>query len=456
MNNNNFSTMDAKSIINEFLNKFNQTDGAEYHFNILEEQQGNIVENSHTNILIRLLSYKNRFGYIFLQSFCERFFEKFTGNLNVDNIIFETESPLCSTANGNGRMDGLIYSKNNSKYDFAIIIENKINCAPAGEKQLEKYINSVSEKSNIFSQQTKNNYKKIWVVYLTREGNEKPDKDSCDFLKKEFDCTIDANGEITGERYAALSYSDDILPWLKDEIIPMVPIADIILYSGLIQYADYLDRLFGYDYNKNMSNQIDAFLLDEISGENSVCQKNKMLTELYDEVNERLKNDQYKQYKDLLSALKKSINRINRSLIADFINASCDYFEGNYPNGIRLFNRCFVKHSMDFRFVFFTDESWPKSIHFEWFPLRDRLCKDTTYHLCFHIEDNRLREIFRTTNIGTLLVKLGYKKVNNHGFSYSKEVTLSKPILCMTYDKLKAELINVYQNVALHQKSLIE
>lgn len=433
--------MNTTSIIDAFLQANIQTNGAEYHFNILEEQQGNIVENSHTNILIRLLSYRNRFGYIFLQSFCDRFLANFTGIPNGGNIIFETESPLCGTANG--RIDGLIYSKD----DFAIIIENKINGAGAMPAQLERYITSVNRDKRIFSQQPQIDYSKIWVVYLTREGNEKPDEASCKFLtnKNQFGCDM-IDDEITGERYAALSYSDDILPWLKDEIIPMVQIADIDLYSGLKQYTDYLDRLFGYDYDKNMSNQIDAFLLDEISGENSVCQKNKMLTELYDEVNERLKNDQYKQYKDLLSALKKSINRINRNLIADFINASCDYFEGNYPNGIRLFNRCFVKHSMDFRFVFFTDESWPKSIHFEWFPLRDRLCKDTTYHLCFHIEDNRLREIFRTTNIGALLVKLGYKKVNNHGFSYSKEVTLSKPILCMTYDKLKAELINVYQN----------
>ena len=131
--------MDAKSIINDkdFLNIYNQTNGSEYHFNILEEQQGNIVENSHTNILIRLLSYKNRFGYIFLQSFCERFFNgNFQeDNINNGNIIFETESPLLNKTKGNGRMDGLIYSENK----FAIIIENKINCAPAGEKQLEKY-----------------------------------------------------------------------------------------------------------------------------------------------------------------------------------------------------------------------------------------------------------------------------------------------------------------------------
>lgn len=80
--------MDAKSIIDAFLQANIQTNGAEYHFNILEEQQGNIVENSHTNILIRLLSYKNRFGYIFLQSFYKRFFN---GNFQEDNIIVKSK-----------------------------------------------------------------------------------------------------------------------------------------------------------------------------------------------------------------------------------------------------------------------------------------------------------------------------------------------------------------------------
>lgn len=452
MNNNNFSTMDAKSIINDkdFLNIYNQTNGSEYHFNILEEQQGNIVENSHTNILIRLLSYKNRFGYIFLQSFCERFFEKFTGNLNVDNIIFETESPLCSTANGNGRMDGLIYSKNNSKYDFAIIIENKINGAVAGEEQLKKYIVNVSGNNNILDSQTNNKYDRIWVVYLTREGNEKPDNKSCQFLIEKFGCAM-VDDEITGDRYAALSYSDDILPWLKDEIIPMVPIADIDLYSGLKQYTDYLDRLFRDDYD-----QIDKFLNKKIFKDEDVYKKREILETLYNDVNTRINDvntrikkeekkdddDKYKQY----NALAKSIKRINRGLIKDFIKASCEYFEENYQDGHKLFNRCYVKcgSGMDFNYIFFTDENWPKTIHFEWLSLSTKLWNENTqkYNLYFHIEDKKLRGLFTESLKNSLSEFTNVILLNK--ISYKKEVDLGAPILSMEYDKLKTALKEVY------------
>ena len=40
-----------------------------YHFNVLAEQCGNIVENSHTNLLMQLLEYRNKYGYVFLESF---------------------------------------------------------------------------------------------------------------------------------------------------------------------------------------------------------------------------------------------------------------------------------------------------------------------------------------------------------------------------------------------------
>lgn len=40
-----------------------------YNFNLLSEQCGTIVENSHTNILMRILQYKNRYGYVLLEDF---------------------------------------------------------------------------------------------------------------------------------------------------------------------------------------------------------------------------------------------------------------------------------------------------------------------------------------------------------------------------------------------------
>lgn len=40
-----------------------------FNFNVLAEQCRNIVENSHTNMLMRLLEYRNRYGYVFLEDF---------------------------------------------------------------------------------------------------------------------------------------------------------------------------------------------------------------------------------------------------------------------------------------------------------------------------------------------------------------------------------------------------
>ena len=50
---------------NSLLEKFaefckNNQDNIPYIFNVLDEQCGHIVENSHTNMLMKLLQYKNQ------------------------------------------------------------------------------------------------------------------------------------------------------------------------------------------------------------------------------------------------------------------------------------------------------------------------------------------------------------------------------------------------------------
>lgn len=429
--------MNTKAFINYILQNFFQTNIMPYNFNILEEQQGNIVENSHTNILVKLLEYNNCFGYIFLQTFCDRFFNIFTSHIKAGNVVFKTESPLIS--NNNERIDGLIYSKDN----FAIIIENKINGANNMPAQLERYIKDVKNNPKIFTQPN-NDYDKIYVVFLTKEGLEMPDQQSIKFLVKNFGCFGNVNG-ITGPRYVAINYRDDILVWLKDDVKTMVPCSDIVLYSGIVQYIDYLERMFNYCSKNALSNAIDNLLQSEINKINKVCKKNKALVELYEEVNKKRKQLTANQNIErvILTELKNSINRLNRKLISDFITVSCEFFEGRYTNCTKLFNSTFVQNCLDFRYVFFTDAAWPKSIHFEWFPLRDKLCKSNEYTLCFHIEDNRLRNLFlNSSKIVSLLNNLGFTKVNNHGFSYSKTIILSKPILLMSYINLQTELIN--------------
>ena len=443
--------MNTTDFIDKFLKKTFPSSAAPYHLNILEELQGNIVENSHTNILIKLLAYKSRCGYVFLKSFCDRFFSNFTGDLTRNDIVFETESPLVS--NPHERIDGLIYSNDN----FVIIFENKINGAGTMPCQLKRYIEDVRKNPNIFTQ-PKEDYENIWVVYLTRDGIRLPDPCSIIFLKEKFGCnmyndeidrdTAMNNGVIIGDRYAGINYRDDILVWLKEDVLPIAPFGDLVLVSAIIQYIDYLERLFDCGYANAQTNAIDDYLREEINKEECICEKNMSLVELYNEVNRRLRelDDNQRKERELLNELKKSIVRVNRELISDFIRASRDYFEGIYPGGIRLFDSTYVEHSLDFRYVFFNDARWPKNIHFEWLPLRDKLCKDKEYTLCFHIEDNRLVAVFSSSSIVSLLSKQGFTKVPHHRFAYSKKVTLPMPILTMNFPLLKSELIKVYQD----------
>ncbi len=116
-----------------------------YNFNVLDEQCGHIVENSHTNILIKLLQYKKQYGYVFLEDFLTYL------GIGIDivpsvKVDFEREANYKGTEK-NGRIDGLIFQKDN----FALIIENKVNGAGNQEEQIKKYIEGVCQDDKIFS-----------------------------------------------------------------------------------------------------------------------------------------------------------------------------------------------------------------------------------------------------------------------------------------------------------------
>lgn len=107
---------------------------------------------------------------------------------------------------------------------YAIIFENKIYNADDREAQLSNYI----EKT------LKHNYNKnqIFVVYLSQYPKE-PELQSWGEYKDSF-----------RSRYVNLSFCYDILPWLKDKILPNIKYKELFLQTAIIQYIDYLEGLF--------------------------------------------------------------------------------------------------------------------------------------------------------------------------------------------------------------------
>ena len=397
---------------------------------------------------MRLLQYKNQYGFIFLESFFS--FVGFDGigyDLK-DNAIFIREKYY----NG-GRLDGLIYVKN----QYALIIENKINGAGNQKEQLKKYIEGVRDDTDIFDKGIveEDKLNRIWVVFLTREGVEIPDKVSWDYMKK---CGIcDDLNDIQGPRYVAINYQDHILPWLKESIQPIVMQKEQVLNTGLLQYIDFLEGMLGQrQIDKVIMNESKGWLRKWLADEEHVDLGDfKKSNELLDKISKRVKTEfkglskrnseewniaDLRRYSGILNNLLCEINDEPMSLLFEITR---DYFNKN------LMEECVITHIFNYYYIQIRDISWPRCIHFEWYPLGiSKLTKkNVSLSFCFHIEcSEEKRRGVLTGMLRSCFEKKGFQpEENSRTVSFSKKVNnTGRSIMEMNEDSLKAFLENVY------------
>ena len=323
-----------------------------FNFNVLAEQCRNIVENSHTNMLMRLLEYRNRYGYVFLEDFISM--AGFDIKIEEGDVYFKRESPTVSEAGKNGRIDGFIYQKTN----FAIIIENKINHAGNQEQQIERYIDDIIKKQIVPDNC-------IYVVFLTRDGVESPDKDSIRKMKDMGICDEGYDEQITGPRYFPCSYSQHILNWLKDNIHPMVPQKDIVLNAGIIQYIDYLEGLLGCSPSLlRFNNEFKKWFEENITLPDDPIAKNASLYKLYDSLSEQDNDDTSKS--EAINVMKNLIEAKNDELMDTFLSVTKDFF----TSGLKpLMEEYHMNHHFTYYYITIRDKKWPRGIDFGWYPL---------------------------------------------------------------------------------------
>lgn len=184
-----------------------------YHLNVIDELH--INENAHSRILTKLLQYESESGkYDFLESLLTYIVAKRDctsfGRIKIEKPQITHEK--C-------RIDLWVRDK-----EYAIIFENKVYNARDREHQLSKYINQTKQY----------NYREeqIFVVYLSSWGQE-PDKQSWGKYKNAF-----------SGRYVNLSFRDDIIEWLKEQVIPNIRDKDFYLKSAVLQYIDCLEGIY--------------------------------------------------------------------------------------------------------------------------------------------------------------------------------------------------------------------
>lgn len=220
------------TLITEFVENYNKGNNDFLLFDLAHAN-----ENSHTKVLMSLLKYDNS---SFLPSFLERFGLPKSIEYKYNDIEINDQKVAISEKNTE-RAKGFIdlyvkYKAENCKY-VHVIIENKIYGAGDTKRQLARYIATIEGVNpKTFdkwygSPEIKND---IYVLYLTADGTKEPKENSLPENIK----------NILGDKYIPINYQDNILPWLEEDVLPIIPFAkDGIMIAGIRQYIAYLNSM---------------------------------------------------------------------------------------------------------------------------------------------------------------------------------------------------------------------
>jgi len=239
-----------------------------YHINVIDLLWAN--ENAHSRILLHLLKQNVSGKYEILESFINCLFPKFKHTIVKPELSSEEY-----------RIDLLVKEKGK----YAIIFENKIHNAVIQKNQIARYIDKM--KGLGYSE------KQIYVIYLPPNEYNQPNDccwkleqswcKECDRINIHYKCDEGKSYFLDFEnRYSHLTFRDDILSWLKRDILPNCRIKDSYLQSTIIQYIDHLEGLFDVrEINKKMNMELQDYIKQKLDFQekpesNLVLVKNKL------------------------------------------------------------------------------------------------------------------------------------------------------------------------------------
>ena len=223
-----------------------EQDKLPYGANVIDELHAG--ENAHSRILRMLLQYSGGGKYPVYQSFID--LVKKNSNDSIPNDI-DCYNP--TFVNEEGRID-LLIKEYSCPQKFAIIIENKVCGATDQYQQIQRYIEK-AECDNV-------DINRIFVIYLTKDGT----KDISDYsLTEKAKIKLGITEDNSG-RFIRLDYVNHILPWLKNDVFPIIPIKEDILISSIHLYIDYLNGICGKrEGEKQIFNIIESKMKEELN-----------------------------------------------------------------------------------------------------------------------------------------------------------------------------------------------
>ncbi|RUT79563.1 PD-(D/E)XK nuclease family protein [Ancylomarina longa] len=281
--------------LEEYLRVYNiEQSKIPLHINLVEEIAPN--ENAHSRILAQLfrISEKN----------LESFFRYLGGEykkIDVTDYTIECEKH---------RIDISIKTKNGD----GIIIENKICGASDQGEQIEKYIKKLEARG------VKKD--RIYVLYLTNKGGS-PSRNSL---------TEETENQL-GDRYRLINYRDNILPWLKYELLPSCHYKDKAMIGAIEHYINFLEiRFRTLDTYEDMNNELENILLNEFKlNDNNLNENLKIISTKIEEINQ----------------LSTSAERLQHNFIEQIFEGWQSQIKNEYKSRIR----CNVKEANSYFFL---------------------------------------------------------------------------------------------------------
>lgn len=259
-----------------------------YHVNPIEELHAN--ENANSRILCAMLRYQVDGEYKILKSFIDHFLPPDAGiREKIKNPTIQPEQY---------RIDLSVREKG----EYALIFENKIHDAVLQKNQLARYIEALHNSEGF-------EYEQVYVIFLPSSSSY--DTNDCCWHIPE-DCCKSCNGECKLKdkdtlrkefeevgRYIKVTFKEDILTWLKNNVLPNILYKETLLQAAVIIYIDYLEGLFNLrTIEKDMIMELEQIIIKklELDKEKSVIEKVKILDDKLQNI-DKLKTvmDSYRQ-----------------------------------------------------------------------------------------------------------------------------------------------------------------
>lgn len=384
----------------------NQEASLPFHINVIDELHAN--ENAHSRILTQLLKYKEDGKHVILSSFLQQIptFNIDAFDINESEVYFNRDN-----------IDGLI-EKNG---EFAVIIENKIHWAIDQDKQLERYVSTEVERG-IPSDN-------IWVIYLTRDGRKKVEDYSLTETTK----------NILGNRFVEMDYYHNILPWLKESILPNCRLREEWLVSAIKQYIDHLEGLFDIrNSRKDFVKRVQGRISKSIG-----CTNNMSRHEVYSRLN---------SYYNTLVKLQDVVGNWIESLIKPIM----DHFQSTT---LKVMNELCpdveisLNNQIQNGYFQLLNNKWTNKVHFEWIPLnKENLLSGSEYIFVLHVEQNDIQnsfeEVLNDSNVASEAREIDLEIDSlDKCVAYKNVIKAIKPMSDMTDEEMTSFLHEAYKDV---------